>query len=226
LPKTIDNDTWGTDYTFGFDSAIEVATKCIDDIHTTASSHGRVFVIEIMGHKVGWIPLYAGIAGGADVILLPEIPYDLDKVIKTIEHRDGTGSRFSIIVVAEGAISKADAKLSKKKYKKKVAARGHSIAYEVAHELEARTGREIRVAVPGHTQRGGQPCARDRVFATQVGVEAATGILAGEWGFMVADKNRDIVRVPLDIVAGRLKTVDPESQLVKQAKMLGITFGD
>lgn len=226
LPKTIDNDTWGTDYTFGFDSAIEIATKCIDDIHTTASSHGRVFVIEIMGHKVGWIPLYAGIAGGADVILLPEIPYDIDKVIDTIDHRDGTGSRFSIIVAAEGAISKEDAKLSKKKYKKKVAARGHSVAYEIARELAERTGREIRVAVPGHTQRGGTPCAADRVFATQVGVEAACGILKGEWGFMVADKNRKIVRVPLDIVAGRLKTVDPESQLVQQAKMLGISFGD
>ena len=226
LPKTIDNDTWGTDLTFGFHSAIEIATKCIDDIHTTASSHGRVFVIEIMGHKVGWIPLYAGVAGGADVILIPEIPYDLDKVIKTIDHRDGTGSRFSIIVVAEGAISKQDAELPKKKYKKKVAARGHSIAYEIARDIADRTGREIRVAVPGHTQRGGQPCAYDRVFATQVGVEGARGILAGEWGFMVADKNREIVRVPLDIVAGRLKTVDPDSQLVQEAKLLGVCFGD
>ena len=226
LPKTIDNDTWGTDYTFGFDSAIEIATKCIDDIHTTASSHGRVFVIEIMGHKVGWIPLYAGVAGGADVILLPEIPYDINKVIETIEHRDGTGSRFSIIVAAEGAISKEDAKLSKKKYRKKVEQRGHSVAYEIAKQIGDKTGREIRIAVPGHTQRGGQPCAADRVFATQVGVEAATGILKNEWGFMVADKNREIVRVPLEIVAGRLKTVDPECQLVKQAKLLGINFGN
>ena len=109
LPKTIDNDTWGTELTFGFTSAIDVATKCIDDIHTTASSHGRVFVIEIMGHKVGWIPLYAGVAGGADVILIPEIPYDMDNVIKTIEHRMETGSRFTIVAVAEGAISKEDA---------------------------------------------------------------------------------------------------------------------
>ena len=226
LPKTIDNDTWGTDMTFGFHSAIEIATKCIDDIHTTASSHGRVFVIEIMGHKVGWIPLYAGVAGGADVILIPEIPYDLDKVVKTINHRDGTGSRFSIIVVAEGAISKEDAALPKKKYKKKVAARGHSIAYELAHDIYAKTGREIRIAVPGHTQRGGAPCAYDRVFATQVGIEAACGILADEWGFMCADMNREIIRVPLDVVAGRLKTVSPDTQLVKQAKLLGISFGD
>lgn len=226
LPKTIDNDTWGTDYTFGFDSAIEIATKCIDDIHTTASSHGRVFVIEIMGHKVGWIPLYAGIAGGADVILLPEIPYDLKKVIKTIEKRDSSGSRFTIIVAAEGAISKEHAALPKKKYKKILAERPHSVAYEIAADIAAETGREIRVAVPGHTQRGGQPCARDRVFATQVGVEAARGILAGEYGFMVADKGREIVRVPMSEVAGKLKYIDPEGQLVQQAKLLGISFGD
>ena len=129
-------------------------------------------------------------------------------------------------MVAEGAISKEDAALPKKKYKKKVARRGHSVAYEIAREIGERTGREIRVAVPGHTQRGGTPCAADRVFATQVGVEAASGILKNEWGFMVADKDRKIVRVPLDIVAGRLKTVDPQSQLVQQAKLLGIAFGD
>ena len=127
LPKTIDNDTWGTDYTFGFDSAIEIATKCIDDIHTTASSHGRVFVIEIMGHKVGWIPLYAGVAGGADVILLPEIPYDLDKVIKTIEERDAAGSRFTIIAAAEGAITKKQAAMKKKDYKALLAQRKGSV---------------------------------------------------------------------------------------------------
>jgi len=134
LPKTIDNDTWGTELTFGFTSAIDVATKCIDDIHTTASSHGRVFVIEIMGHKVGWIPLYAGVAGGADVILIPEIPYDMDNVIKTIEHRMETGSRFTIVAVAEGAISKEDAALSKKEYKKK------RRAYEPVNRVRHRQG--------------------------------------------------------------------------------------
>ena len=226
LPKTIDNDTWGTDYTFGFDSAIEIATKCIDDIHTTASSHGRVFVIEIMGHKVGWIPLYAGIAGGADVILLPEIPYDIDNVIKTIEERDARGSRFTIIAAAEGAISKREAAMKKKAYKKLVAGRKQSVVYEIAEEIYAKTNREIRVAVPGHTQRGGQPCARDRVFATQVGVEAAMGILEGQFGFMVADKGRDIVRVPMSEVAGKLKYLDPECQLIRQARSMGISFGD
>ena len=198
----------------------------LDDIHTTASSHGRVFVIEIMGHKVGWIPLYAGIAGGADVILLPEIPYDLDKVVKTIERRDQEDHRFTIIVAAEGAISKEDAALPKKKYKKKIAGRTMSVAYEIADDIFQATGREIRVAVPGHIQRGGQPCARDRVFATQVGVEAARGVLAGEYGFMVADKGREIVRVPMSEVAGKLKYIDPNCQLVNQAKTLGIVFGD
>lgn len=155
LPKTIDNDTWGTELTFGFTSAIDVATKCIDDIHTTASSHGRVFVIEIMGHKVGWIPLYAGVAGGTDVILIPEIPYDMDNVIKTIEHRMETGNRFTIVAVAEGAISKEDAALSKKEYKKSSpSARVCRSSTSIAKEIEAKTGREARVAIPGHTQRG------------------------------------------------------------------------
>ena len=226
-PKTIDNDTWGTDMTFGFHSAIEIATKCIDDIHTTASSHGRVFVIEIMGHKVGWIPLYAGVAGGADVILLPEIPYDINNVIKVIDERNKRGSRFTIIAAAEGAISVEEASLKKKHYKQRIAERtSPSVAYDIAADIINRTDYEVRVAVPGHTQRGGAPCAYDRVFATQVGVEAARGILAGEYGFMVADKDRQIVRVPLDIVTGRLKTVSPDHQLVQQAKLMGISFGD
>ena len=227
LPKTIDNDTFGTDLTFGFTSAVEVATRCIDDIHTTASSHGRVFVIEIMGHKVGWIPLYAGVAGGADVILIPEIPYDIESVKRTIEKRMETGSRFTIVVVAEGAISKEDAKLPKKEYKAKVAARtSPSIAYDLAREIEEATGRETRVAIPGHTQRGGAPDAQDRVFATQCGVEAALGCLEGEYGFMVAQRKGKMCRVPLKEVAGKLKYVDPESDLVRETRALGISFGD
>ena len=227
LPKTIDNDTWGTERTFGFSSAVEVATECIDNIHTTASSHGRVFVIEIMGHKVGWIPLYAGVAGGADVILIPEIPYDMDNVVRVIEDRDKAGSRFTIVVVAEGAISKEEAALSKKEYKKLVAARTTpSVAYYIAAEIDKRTGREIRIAVPGHTQRGGQPDAQDRIFATQCGVEAALGCLEGKFGFMVAQKKGKMVRVPLEDVAGKLKYVDPEGDLVREAKALGISFGD
>ena len=227
LPKTIDNDTYGTDMTFGFTSAIDVATRCIDDIHTTASSHGRVFVIEIMGHKVGWIPLYAGVAGGADVILIPEIPYDMDNVIKTIEHRMETGSRFTIVAVAEGAISKEDAALPKKEYKKKLAERtSPSIVYDIAKEIEAKTGRETRVAIPGHTQRGGQPDAQDRIFATQCGVEAALGCLRGEFGYMIALRDGKMCHMPLEEVAGKLKYVDPQSDLVREAKSLGISFGD
>ena len=227
LPKTIDNDTWGTDYTFGFDSAIEIATKCVDDIHTTASSHGRIFVIEIMGHRVGWIPLYAGVAGGADVILLPEIPYDMDKVCEAIEHRSGKSASFAIVVVAEGAISKEESRMKKKAYQEKVAARVMpSVAYDIAEEIAERLDREVRVAVPGHTQRGGIPCARDRVFATQVGVEAGLAALAGEYGFMLADRGRKIVRVPLKKVAGKLKYVDPECQLIQEARAMGISFGD
>ncbi len=227
LPKTIDNDTWGTDMTFGFPSAIDVATRCIDDIHTTASSHGRVFVVEIMGHKVGWIPLYAGVAGGADVILIPEIPYDMDNVVAAIEERERSGGRFAIVVVAEGALSREEAALSKKAYKKKVAERVKpSVAYDIAKEIAARTGREIRVAVPGHTQRGGTPDAQDRIFATQCGVEAAQACLDGEFGVMVSQHNGEMRLVPLADVAGKLKYVDPKSDLVREAKLLGISFGD
>lgn len=227
LPKTIDNDTYGTDMTFGFTSAIDVATRCIDDIHTTASSHGRVFVIEIMGHKVGWIPLYAGVAGGADVILIPEIPYDMDNVVNAIEKREKDGGRFAIVVVAEGAISLEEAAMKKKDYKAKVAARVKpSVAYDIAEEIAARTGREVRVAVPGHTQRGGQPDAQDRIFATQCGVEAARGCLEGQFGYMIAQVEGKMCRVPLEEVAGKLKYVDPQGDLVREAKLLGISFGD
>ena len=227
LPKTIDNDTWGTDITFGFTSAIDVATRCIDDIHTTASSHGRVFVIEIMGHKVGWIPLYAGVAGGADVILIPEIPYDMDNVVKAIADREKAGGRFSIVVVAEGAISKREAAMKKKEYKQLVAQRVKpSVAYDIAEEIARRTDAEVRVAVPGHTQRGGQPDAQDRLFATQCGVEAALGFLRGEFGYMIAKVGGKMVHVPLKEVAGKLKYVDPESDLVREARAMGISFGD
>ena len=160
LPKTIDNDLWGTDMTFGFQSAVDIATNAIDCIHTTASSHGRVFIVEIMGHKVGWLTLHAGIAGGADIILLPEIPFDYDKVVKKIKERTKGGSRFSILAVAEGAISKEEAKMSKKEYKKHLEERKEkyqSVAYEIGARIQELTGQEIRVTVPGHMQRGGAP---------------------------------------------------------------------
>ena len=227
LPKTIDNDLWGTEMTFGFQSAVDIATTAIDQIHTTASSHGRVFIVEIMGHKVGWLPLNAGIAGGADVILLPEIPYDINKVVEAIEGRDKGGSRFTIIAVAEGAISKEDAKLSKKEYRKKMENYPYpSVSYEIADQIQKMTGREVRVTVPGHTQRGGGPNAYDRVFASRVGAEAGKLILRKEFGYMIGYKDREMVKVPLKEVAGKLKTVDPNASIIKEAKLLGISFGD
>lgn len=227
LPKTIDNDLWGTDMTFGFQSAVDIATDAIDCIHTTAASHGRVFIVEVMGHKVGWLTLNAGMAGGADIILLPEIPYDIDKVIEKIEDRDKKGCRFTIIAVAEGAISKEDAALPKKDYKKKMEKYPFpSVSYEVAAQIQEKTGREVRVTVPGHMQRGGSPCPYDRVFASRLGSEAGKLILDDQYGFMVGYKNREIVRVPLEDVAGKLKTVDPDATIVQEAKLLGICFGD
>lgn len=227
LPKTIDNDLYGTDMTFGFQSAVNIATDCIDCIHTTASSHGRVFIVEVMGHKVGYLTLNAGIAGGADIILIPEIPYDINKVVEAIEARDKRGSRFTILAVAEGAISKQDAALSKKEYKEKMKNYKYpSISYEIAEKIQKKTGKEVRVTVPGHTQRGGSPCPYDRVFASRLGAEAGKLILEGEYGFMVGYKNREIVKVPLADVAGKLKMVQPDSAMVREAKLLGISFGD
>ncbi|SFS06428.1 6-phosphofructokinase [Anaeromicropila populeti] len=226
-PKTIDNDIWGTDMTFGFQSAVDVATTAIDCIHTTAASHGRVFIVEIMGHKVGWMALHAGIAGGADIILIPEIPYSIDKVIHAIHNRTEQGKAFSILAVSEGAISKEDAELSKKDYKKKLKASPYpSISYRIGKEIEEKTGQEIRITVPGHTQRGGNPCPYDRVIATRLGAAAANLILKEKYGYMVALKNDDIVPVPLDEVAGKLKMVDPDSSIIYEAKSLGICFGD
>ncbi len=227
LPKTIDNDLWGTDMTFGFQSAVDIATNTIDCIHTTAASHSRVFIIEVMGHKVGWVTLHAGIAGGADIILLPEMPYDMDLVAKAIENRTKAGKKFTILAVAEGALSKAEAELSKKEYKAKVAKRtAPSVAYEIADQIHEITGQEVRVTIPGHTQRGGSPCAYDRVLATRLGASAAEMILNKEYGYMVAIKNGETVKVPLEEVAGKLKMVDPQSHIVKEAKLTGISFGD
>lgn len=227
LPKTIDNDLWGTDMTFGFQSAVNIATDAIDCIHTTAASHGRVFIVEVMGHKVGWLTLNAGMAGGADIILIPEIPYDIKKVVAKIEERNRNGSRFTILAVAEGAISKEDAKLSKKEYKEKMKNyKFPSVSYELAQQIQEKTGHEVRVTVPGHTQRGGSPCPYDRVFASRLGAEAGALILKGEYGFMVGYKNREVVKVPLDEVAGKLKMVSPDASIVREAKLLGISFGN
>ena len=226
LPKTIDNDLWGTDMTFGFQSAVDIATTAIDCIHTTAYSHGRVFIVEVMGHKVGWLTLHAGIAGGADVILIPEIPYDIDAVVQAIQKRTDAGKRFSILAVAEGAISKEDALLTKKERKAKLKNNPYpSVSYKIGAEIEERTGQEIRITVPGHTQRGGSPCAYDRVIASRLGAAAAQLILEEKYGYMVGFKNREIIPIPLEEVAGKLKMVDPDSSIIREAKNLGISFG-
>ncbi len=227
MPKTIDNDVWGTDMTFGFQSACDLATQVIDCIHTTATSHGRIFIVEVMGHKVGWLNLYAGIAGGADIILLPEIPYDIDKIAQVIDKREAQGKRFSIIAVAEGAISKEEAKMKKKEFKAARAAMPFpSVSYKIAKELEEKTGHEIRVTVPGHFQRGGSPCAYDRVLCTRFGSAAARLIKNNRYGFMVALQNNKIVPVPLGEVAGKLKRVPVDCDEILAAKDIGISFGD
>lgn len=226
-PKTIDNDIWATDMTFGFQSAVDIATNAIDCIHTTAASHGRVFIVEVMGHKVGWMTLHAGIAAGADIILLPEIPYDIENVVSAIQNRTEQGKGFSILAVAEGAISKEDAALTKKEYKKKLKNMPYpSISYKIGKEIEEKTGQEIRITVPGHTQRGGSPCPYDRVISTRLGVAAAQLVMKEQYGYMVALQNNEIVPVPLEEVAGRLKMVDPNASIVQEAKALGICFGD
>ena len=215
------------DVTFGFQSAINVACNAIDCIHTTAASHNRVFIVEVMGHKVGWLTLYAGVASGADIILLPEIPYDIDKVIEAIDKRHQAGKGFTILAVAEGAISKEDAALSKKEWKKKRENSPYpSVSYEIAKLIGDRTGSEARVTVPGHTQRGGSPCPYDRVLCTRLGSAAAQAILEKDYGYMIAMIDGQTKRVPLEDVAGKLKMVDPDCQMIQEAKRIGISFGD
>lgn len=227
LPKTIDNDLWGTDVTFGFQSAVDIATNVIDCIHTTADSHGRVFLIEAMGHKVGWLSLYAGIAGGADVILLPEIPFEMEEVVRMIEERTRQGKRFTIVCVAEGAKTVAESQMKKKELAAARAAMKYpSITYRMAAELEEMTGRETRVAVPGHFQRGGDPCPADRVLATRLGAAAAGYLLEGRFGVMAAMVDGEVKPVKLEKVAGKLKSVPKDYSLVLQAKQMGISFGE
>ncbi|MDO4270425.1 MAG: ATP-dependent 6-phosphofructokinase [Eubacteriales bacterium] len=227
LPKTIDNDLWGTEMTFGFQSAVDIATTVIDAIHSTAFSHSRVFIVETMGHKAGWLTLYAGIASGADIIVIPEIPYSAEKIADAIKRREKGGKRFSILAVAEGAVSQEEAKMSKKEFK---AAREKmpypSISYRLADELAALTGHEIRVTIPGHYQRGGAPCPADRLLTTRLGVAAAQLIRDGRFGNMVAVQDDRIVPVPLSEVAGKLKTVPPDSDIVQAARDLGLSMGD
>ena len=227
LPKTIDNDIYGTDMTFGFQSAVDIATTAIDCIHTTAASHGRVFIVEFMGHKVGWLTLHAGVAGGADIILIPEIPYDIHCILEALERRNKAGKRFSILAVAEGAISKEDAALTKKEYNKKKNGRIYpSVSYELAAQIEEATGKEVRITVTGHTQRGGSPDAYDRFISTRLGAAAGMAVIEKNYGCMIAFDGFDVVTVPLGQVAGKLKYVNPEDPVIKEIKAMGISFGD
>ena len=226
LPKTIDNDLYGTDFTFGFHTAVDIATDVIDRIHTTAASHGRCMVIEIMGNKAGWLTLYSGLAGGADVVLLPEIPYDIKDVAKVVEARANSKKAFSILAVAEGAMDKREAKMKRRERDALRQENGfHGIADRVAKELSQLVGVEARAVVPGHIQRGGSPSAYDRVLATQFGVHAAQLIEKGEYGVSVALTGNTITHNPLNEIAGVPKLVPPEHQMVQVARDMGISFG-
>lgn len=224
LPKTIDNDIFGTDMSFGFMSAVDVAVNTIDCIHTTAASHSRVFIVEVMGHKTGHLALSAGLAGGADIILLPEIPYKLEKIISKIEEQEQKGRHFTIIVVAEGAVSEEELKIPKKELK---FLRGQTpISLELASQIRLMTRKDVRVTIPGHAQRGGSPNAYDRIFSSRLGAAAGDFIVEKKYGVLAALSGTKIEAVPLSEVAGKLKKVDVRSDVVSEAKSLGICFGD
>ncbi|MGH2830624.1 MAG: 6-phosphofructokinase [Actinomycetota bacterium] len=218
VPKTIDNDLSGTDYTFGFNTAVEIATEALDRLHTTAEAHQRVMVVELMGRHTGWIATYAGIAGGADAILVPEEPFDVDEVCEHLTRRHHRGRNFSIVVVAEGATPKEGTMSLMSDEKDEF---GHvrlgGIANALAPEIEKRTGFETRVTILGHVQRGGSPTAFDRVLATRFGVAAIDAVHEGDFGKMVALQGSKIVRIPIAEGVGTLKTVD--RQLLEVAEV-------
>ncbi|MBI4211463.1 MAG: 6-phosphofructokinase [Deltaproteobacteria bacterium] len=214
VPKTIDNDLMGTDVTFGFDTAVQIATEAIDRLHSTAESHDRVLVCEVMGRHAGWIATYAGLAGGADAILIPEKPIDLDEVCAMVERRHDQGIFFSIIVVAEGAKIKEGQREKEVLSSQRLDDFGHvqlgGVGDVLAKEIEKRTGYETRVTVLGHVQRGGTPTAHDRVLATRYGVAAMDAVHAGRSGVLVALKGQEIVEVPLTEVASGIRTVNED----------------
>ena len=242
LPKTIDNDVAGTEVTFGFDTAMTIAAEAIDRLHSTADSHHRVMVVEIMGHNAGWLALGAGLAGGADVILIPEIPYRLEAVAEALVHRNRQGKRFSIIAVAEGAISVEDQEALEKrpdsgKKNKKKEQKGEDlpdtqdeclqdVSARLATALQEHTGLETRVTALGHLQRGGTPTPSDRLLATQLGTRAAELVNEKVFGVMVAIKGEACVTVPLEEVAGKCRTVPLDHPWIQSARMVGTCMGD
>jgi 6-phosphofructokinase 1 len=226
VPKTIDNDIVGTTSCFGFDTAVDFATQAIDRLHSTAEAHRRIMVVEVMGRYAGWIALHSGVAGGADVILIPEIPYDLAKVAACIRNRDAWGARFSIVVVAEGAHLKDQRAAVIEEARDGHVERLGGEGVRCAHQLEELTGKETRSVVLGHLQRGGSPTAFDRTLATRFGGKAVELILKGQFGKMVANHPPDLVPVPLGEVVGKTKTVPLDYDLVTTARALGVSFGD
>jgi 6-phosphofructokinase len=244
LPKTIDNDIAGTDTSFGFATATEIATEAIDRVHSTAHSHHRIILTEVMGHRAGWLTLAAGLAGGADVILIPEIPYSVAKVAETIKARTARGSSFSVVAVAEGARDEDDtadyeaARLLVKAAKtpeSSRAAKAHLAhvedtqrehTFRLARDLEAATGLETRVTILGYVQRGGTPCAADRLLGTRLGAAAADLVSQGQWGFMVAARGDGTEAVPLADVAGKVKLVPPDHDWIAAARKVGTGLGD
>jgi phosphofructokinase-like protein len=218
VPKTIDNDLSATDYTFGFDTAVNIATEAIDRLHTTAESHNRIIVVEVMGRHAGWIAVHSGIAGGADIVLIPERPFHLDEIVNHLKHRHARGRSFSIVVVAEGA---SPAKGELETQTDEVDAFGHArlggIGNALAHELEKRTGFETRATILGHIQRGGTPTAFDRVLATRFGIAAIDAANDGKFGKMVALKGTNIELIDLEVAVAKPKTVGDDLYAVAEA---------
>jgi len=226
VPKTIDNDVSGTVTTFGFDTAVNTALEAIDKLHTTAESHDRVMIMEVMGRDAGFIALHSGVAGTADVILIPEIPYDLGKVCEKIMARDAAGRHFSIVVVAEGAFPKGGHSHTMAESMPGQARRVGGVADAIGREIQMITGKETRSLVLGHLQRGGMPTGYDRLLATRFGGAAVRAIADGKWGQMVALQTPHIVTVPIEEVLRETKRVDPTHDVVVTARQAGISFGD
>lgn len=227
LPKTIDNDIYGTDVCFGFHTALDIATDVIDRVHTTASSHGRVMVVEIMGNKAGWLTLYAGLAGGADIVLLPELPYDDEAVLNAVRRRRDQGKHFTIVAIAEGAKTKAEAAMKKKEFKAARAGLGAGgVSARLAQAIQSCLGYETRVVVPGHIQRGGGPSGFDRVLSTRFGAYAAQLIRDDNYGKTVAMDGVQIVANNLCDIAGKTRLVPKDHSVINAGRMIGVSFGD
>jgi ATP-dependent phosphofructokinase / diphosphate-dependent phosphofructokinase len=227
VPKTIDNDLRGTDVTFGFDTAVMVATEAIDRLHSTAQSHHRVMVVEVMGRNAGWIALHSGIAGGGDIILIPEIPYDLQNIVEKVIERNRTGKRFSIVVVSEGAKAIGGNAVVQRVIKESTdPIRYGGVGFVLGSQIEEMTGIETRAVILGHLQRGGTPTAHDRVLATRLGTKAVDLIVEGEFNCMVGVQCNSLVAVPLSEVAKGQRTVPPDDPLIISARSIGTSFGD